>query len=453
MSRRRTPPTPPAPLTALTGALGVDSYDSRALGRATANPDCGTLPIAAALGVSPDTLARRAHELGLGPQPDRGMSQIANQQGRAFDVAMLDDGAPVRDALVADGWLDTATPLAVINVNDHVDPPTKEQLTANGGKHTEQRLRIYMRHRARYTTAAAAAAMRRDHPTLLLRGQVETTRVGGTRRSAFGEFDLALIYPPGTAPPDARVSALLELDADQPAGHHGLVVLGDAKSWRKLGRLDHGDKRAVVAVQVAVYSVATEATWPTADPALAAVTVAAHGLVVNPPGHGGLSVAKLTAIDTRDARRALAAAASRAAATLAAAQPGLSAAVAVGARLDHPDPALARRALAALLAERSWQPSCLASCPLGQVCRRATIAEADLTRLGPLGAAAAPAGGIDRLHELAHGAATTVSEAPLADGLQQARTLLGPTPALPWTPPTPPADDTDTGTDVLGASA
>lgn len=440
-------------LTALTGNLKLDSYDSRALGRVTANPDCGSLPVAAALGISPDTLARRAHELGIGPEPDRGMSQIANQQGRVFDANMLDTGDPLRVALIDDGWLDAAATLAVVNVNDHVDPPTAEQLAADGGKHTEQHYRIYMRQRVKFTAGAVADALTRAHPTLMLRGQVETTSIGATRRAAFGEFDFAVIYPPGTAPVNDDIRLALNLDPADPGRHDGLIVFGDAKSWRKLGPLDNGDKRAKVAVQLAVYALAADHTWPAAQPALTGLTVATLGLIVNPPGHGGLSIGKLTRVDIRDARRALTATADRISDALAHAEPALLAALNAGATLDATDPALATQALAAILSVRAWKPSCLTTCPLGQVCRRDSDAGDQTERLGPLAAAAAGVSSISRLHALAHGATPTPTETETAAALRNSRALLGPRPALPWPTPTVPAQPTAASVDSLEESA
>src|SRR4051794_37657645 len=255
-SRRRSGPAPapvdPA-LVALRGTTPAKPYDSRATARGTANPDCGTLPVVAAMGVSPDVVAQHAHAVGLGPDPRRSMSQLARQQGDTYDANVLTDGRPLLEVLHAEGYLDT-TSIAVVNVNDHVNPPTAAGLTGTGGKPTEQQWRHYHPQRERYTRDPHPPALAPPPPTLLLRGGVETTTFAGTPLRAFGEFDFALVYPPGCLPPSTDIREALGLGGI--TEHDGITVLGDAKSWRKLGRLDNGDKRAVVAIQIALYNAA-----------------------------------------------------------------------------------------------------------------------------------------------------------------------------------------------------
>ena len=159
-------------------------------------------------------------------------------------------------------------------------------------------------------------------PTLLLRGVLETTEFAGTPLRAFGEFDFGIIYPPGSVPPDPAVREALGLA--RAAEHDGITVFGDAKSWRKLGRLDNGDKRAAVAIQVALYTVAATTTWPTAQ----AATVQPVGLIANPPSTGGLATVKLTRVDLSDPLRTLYASADRGQQVVAAAIPQIAAAVA-----------------------------------------------------------------------------------------------------------------------------
>jgi hypothetical protein len=71
----------------------------------TGNPGCRAVPVIGALGQTADGIADLAHTLKLGPGSERGMSQIARQQGDTFDAKMLDDGQPVLVALEEAGWV------------------------------------------------------------------------------------------------------------------------------------------------------------------------------------------------------------------------------------------------------------------------------------------------------------------------------------------------------------
>lgn len=409
-------------LAALRGTMPTKPYDARAIVRPSTNPSCGLLPVAAAMSVSLDSLASQAHLVGLGPDPRRSMSQFARQQGDTYDANVLTDGAPLVAALHADGWI-TTTSIAVVNVDDHVDPPRASGLTGDGGKPTEQQWRLYHRQRARYTLDAHVRALGSFVPTLLLRGVVETTELAGTSLRAFGEFDFALIFPPGTMPSD-ELCAELGIRAD----HRGLTFIGDAKSWRRLGRLDNGDKRANVALQVALYVGAGQRTWPTAQ----ASTLQSFGMAANPPGTGGLATTKLTRLDLSDALRTVAATPGRAAAVAANAAALLAVDVAAGARLDPEDEDATRRALRALMELSAWMPSCLSACPMGQTCRRHASECSDVARLGDVAVHAGPVERIDRLQELRAGQAPTPDERPVADRLHSAGALLGAEPPLPW---------------------
>ena len=420
------PVEPPPALVALRGTVQARPYDSRAITRDCTNTDCDVLPLAAGMAVTMDTLAAMAHDVGLAPTPRRGMSQFARQQGETFDDNILTDGRPLIAELVELGWIDSAS-IAVVNVNDHVDPPTAAGLTGDGGKPGEQAWRHYHLARVRYTVEALARAVRAATPTLLLRGVVETTGVARTPVRGFGEFDFALILPPGYLPPSPSIREVIALHGIGP-GHTGVTVVGDAKSWRKLGRLDNGDKRATVARQLGLYVTAARRTWQLE----LAETVIGYGLAVNPPSAGGLSRATLTGLDLSDVLRVLVGKPLRAEAAVQKATVPLEAAVAAGARLDPADPLATTAALKALMDHASWQPSCLAQCPMGQACRR-HLDSAD--RVERLGTAAVQAGRITtltRLHALRQGAAPTASEADAAQQLAAADVLLGADVTPPW---------------------
>jgi hypothetical protein len=436
MSGRAPAPIPPDPtLVALRGSVVPRPYDSRAIVRATFNPECQILPAAAAMAVSIDTLAEHAHAAGLGPEPRRAMGQLARAQGETFDANMLTTGAPLLDAFVAGGWLEGPN-IAVVNVGDHVPPPTAAGLTGSGGKPGEAAWRHYHVRRVAYTMRAVAVAMTQPTPTLLLRGVVETTGFAGTPVRCFGEFDFALIFPPAQRPPRGEVrAALIQAAPGGTAGDDhggtGLVVVGDAKSWRRLGRLDNGDKRAAAALQIGLYVAAARATWP-AGPAGA---VCAHGLVVNPPGTGGLSVATLTQVDLSDALRAIAQIPARAARAVPTVSAALARAVRAGAALGHADPAVTGRAIEALLEHGSWKPACLTRCPNGQACRRHAQCGGSVERLGEVAVQAGDVASITRLNALRAGAAPTADEAEIAAALRAADELLGADIALPWVRP------------------
>ena len=361
------------------------------------------------------------------------MSQLARQQGDTYDSNVLTDGRPLLEALHAEGYLETAS-IAVVNVNDHVNPPTTAGLTYNGGKPTEQQWRHYHQHRERYTRGAHARALAAPMPTLLLRGVLETTEFAGTPLRAFGEFDFGIIYPPGSVPPDPAVREALGLA--RAAEHDGITVFGDAKSWRKLGRLDNGDKRAAAAIQVALYTVAATTTWPTAQ----AATVQPVGLIANPPSTGGLATVKLTRVDLSDPLRTLYASADRGQQVVAAAIPQIAAAVAHGAQLDLIDPVATIDAIDTLLAFSAWNPGCLNRCPLGQICRRAAADHDSTARLGPLATQAAPVAAMSRLHALQGGASPAPSEAEVAASLASGTDLLGAPVPPPWTARVIPAE-------------
>jgi hypothetical protein len=424
-SQRRLDPV----LAALRGSLSAKPYDARAIVRPSANPACGLLPVAAAMSVSIDSVATAAHEVGLGPELRRTMSQFARQQGDTFDANINTDGAPLVAAFQAEGWIATPS-INVVNVDDHVDPPRASGLTGDGGKPTEQQWRSYHRTRARYTVNAHSRALSSGGPTLLLRGVVETTSLAGTALPAFGEFDAALILPPGIVPSDALCHEL-GIAPD----HTGLTLIGDAKSWRRLGRLDNGDKRAAVALQVSLYVAAARIEWPAAQ----AATVLSVGVAVNPPGTGGLATAALTRLDLSDSLRTVAATRGRATQVVADAAASLAADVAAGARLDPADPDATRRALRALMGLSAWTPSCLSACPMGQTCRRHASDGGEIARLGDVAVYAGPVERVGRLQELRAGMSPTPEEQEVAARLRGARTLLGADPAVPW-PDAPPED-------------
>jgi hypothetical protein len=360
------------------------------------------------------------------------MSQLARQQGDTYDSNVLTDGRPLLEALHAEGYLDTAS-IAVVNVNDHVNPPTAAGLTGNGGKPTEQQWRHYHQQRERYTRDAHARALAAPTPTLLLRGVLETTGFAGTPLRAFGEFDFGIIFPPGSMPPDPVVREALGLP--ETAEHDGITVLGDAKSWRKLGRLDNGDKRAAVAVQIALYTVAATTKWPAAQ----AATVRPVGLIANPPSTGGLATVKITRVDLSDPLRTLRASPVRGQQVVAAAIPQIAAAVAQGAELDLTNPTATVDAIETLLGFSAWNPGCLSRCPLGQICRRAAAAHDSATRLGPLATHAAPVTTMSRIHALQGGASPTPSEVEIAASLATGTDLLGAPVPPPWAAPAIPA--------------
>ncbi|MCU1449405.1 MAG: hypothetical protein JWP02_1575, partial [Acidimicrobiales bacterium] len=388
---------------------------ARAIARTTANPDCGVLPVAAAMNVPVDTLAVYAHAVGLGPEPRREMSQLARQQGNTFDERMLTDGTPLLARLEKDGWL-SHTNIAVINVDDHVSPPTTKGLTSDGGKPTEHQWRAYLKQRDRYTREAHARALTEPEPTLLLRGVVDTSHIAGTA-GCYGEFDYAIVYPPGVVPPSSEIQTLLGIDGS----HEGRTVLGDAKSWRRLGPLDNGDKRAQVATQIGVYSASAKATWP----ATQAETVSSIALVLNPPGSGGLATGRLTSLDLADALRGLDNVPARHAIAVATAATMLQNVVADGGRLDLDDTTATTKAVNGLLTLSAWNPGCLSRCPLGQTCRRSVEQTGSLSRLGQTAAQAGPVAGIARLQQLRAGASPTTSEQTVATELDAARRRLG----------------------------
>ncbi|WP_033337915.1 hypothetical protein [Catenuloplanes japonicus] len=417
-------------LIALRGTLEPAPYDSRAIMRSAGNPECRVLPTAAAMGVTIDAIAERAHAVGMGPDPRRAMSQNARLQGETFDANMLTDGLPVLEVLQADGWVNSID--VIINVDDHFTKPALQRgTTASGGKKAEEdrRWRLFHRRRARYTASAVAAAMQRSGPTMILRGVVETTSFAGTPEQAFGEFDVALILPPGCVPVRVALHAEVGLSGGNP---HGLIMIGDAKSWRRRGRLDDGDKRATVAKQIALYVAAARATWPNGP----AGAVSMFGFVVNPPSAGGLSTAKLTRIDLSHPLEKLLTVADRSATAVADVEAALVDAVADGARFDKADAGATRVAVATLLRHAAWNPSCLAACPLGQACRRRLDDSDSVTRLGGLVAQAGPVATITRLGELRRGAAPTPSESDVAAEFSAAGALLGTPIPLPWRPRT-----------------
>ena len=174
MSRRPPAPVPADPtLAALRGNATPRPYDSRAIVRATFNPECQILPAAAAMAVSMDTLAQYAHAAGLGPEPRRAMGQLARAQGKRL---MRTCSRPARRCLThsspADGWRDRTS--RWLTSADHVPPPTAAVLTGSGGKPGEAVWRHYHTargvHHARgrrrddpADTNTAAARCRRDH--------------------------------------------------------------------------------------------------------------------------------------------------------------------------------------------------------------------------------------------------------------------------------------------------
>src|SRR5262245_23409982 len=105
----------------LRGRLPADRYSARDLMRGARNVPCGALPLMEALRLRPDTVASLAHEIGMGPEPRRGMSNIARQTGETFDETLFSDGRPLIDAFVRDGYV-ADHEVHVVNVTDHVDP-------------------------------------------------------------------------------------------------------------------------------------------------------------------------------------------------------------------------------------------------------------------------------------------------------------------------------------------
>jgi hypothetical protein len=385
-----------------------------------------------AAGVRPDTAARIAHDLGLGPDPHHGMSNIARQQGDTWDETLFADGRPLLDALVRDGYLPDHD-VDLINISDHVDPTRAADGTpaARGGrtrdKEQRERERVtYNRARARITTGVVTAAVAADRPTLMLRSVLEATAILGSAIPTFLELDFALIIPEGRRIPGPEPARVF--------GDGPVIIIGDGKSWRRLGRLDNGDKRAEAARQVAAYQWVASQVWP----ARAAEAVADHGLVANPPAAGGLSTVRLTRLDLRDHGRALTAQRAAAHHQLAGAQSRVAAAVAAGASLTPPDgtpdPENARhRAIQAILAESHWLPSCLSGCPMGGPCRRHAEVTGQVGRLGGVAEEAGPVASLERLSRLRRRMASpTQSEADVAERLARAETVLGPDPVLPW---------------------
>ncbi|MFI1989063.1 hypothetical protein [Actinoplanes sp. NPDC020271] len=410
---------------ALGRELQPSGLDTREIDRAAGNKTCRILPTARVIGVSMDFLAARAAEADLGPVTARGMSQNARLQGETYDRNMLTTGIPIGQALASDGWID-GPDLQIVNIADHFTRPSKRRARDEAEEAQQQaQWRAFHRRRARYTTKEAAEALARtDTPTLLLRGVVETTPFAGTLRRSHGEFDCALVLPPG----------LVTARAIRAAGRampHGMITFGDAKSWRRRGRLDDGDKRAAVALQVALYGEAAKLAW--GDRLAAAVGPV--GLVVNPPASGGLSIAKLTVLDLSEMTAALHQIRERADAAVRAVDAGLAPDVAAGARLSKRDPAANRAAVKALLRFGDWNASCLQACPMAQACRRHVEDTGQVTRIGPAAAQAAPVTSIDRLAQLREGAAPTVAEDDVAEQIRRARDLLGPPVALPWQRP------------------
>jgi hypothetical protein len=400
--------------------------------RPSRNPSCGALPLLEAAGVRPDTAAGIAHDLGLGPDPRHGMSNIARQQGDTWDETLFADGRPLLDALVRDAYF-ADHDVDILNISDHVDPTRAADGTpaARGGRTTDkdqrERERVtYNRARARITAEVMTAAVDAERPTLVLRSVLEATAVLGSAIPTFLELDFTLIIPEGRCMPDAAPARVF--------GDGPVIIIGDGKSWRRLGRLDNGDKRAEAARQVAAYLWVAVQVWP----AVAAVAVAEHGLVANPPGGGGLSTVRLTRLDLRDHCRALAAQRAAAHGQLAGAQGRVAAAVAGGASLTPPngtsDPDSARRgALQAILAEGYWLPSCLSGCPMGGACRRHAEATGQIGRLGGVAEEAGPVASLERLSRLRRGVVSpTQTEADVVERLARAETVLGPDPALPW---------------------
>ncbi len=427
--RTATPATSPA-LYALRGAVPAKPYDSRAASRATANPDCGTLPVLAAMGISPDVIAEHAFAVGVGPDPRRSMSQLARQQGDTYDANVLTDGRPLLQVLQADGYLD-ATTIVVVNVNDHVNPPTAGGLTGTGGKPTKQQWRHYHQQRERYTRDAHARALAAPTPDVAAAWCRRDKRV---RRHAAARVRRVRLRDclPARAFHRRRPRGAWARRSGRARRHHRL---GDAKSWRKLGRLDNGDKRAAVAIQIALYSAAATTTWPAAQ----AATVRTTGLVVNPPSTGGLATAKLTRIDLSDPLRALHAAAER----------GTD-----SQRGHHADHHRRRARGTSRLGEQHsdhrrdqhtarvqrLEPELPQPLPTRPDAAGALAANDDsTTRLGALATQLAAVPTVSRLHALQAGASPTPSEAEVAAALATGADLLGPPVSLPWATPAIPA--------------
>ena len=233
------------PFDALRGEAPAERYSARDVMRPSRNPACGALPLMEAAGVRPDTAARMAHDLGLGPDPHHGMSNIARQQGDTWDETLFADGRPLLDALVRDDYLPDHD-VDLINISDHVDPTRAADGTpaARGGrtrdKEQRERERVtYNRARARITTGVVTAAVAADRPTLMLRSVLEATAILGSAIPTFLELDFALIIPEGRRIPGPEPARIF--------GDGPVIIIGDGKSWRRLGRLDNGDKRAEAA--------------------------------------------------------------------------------------------------------------------------------------------------------------------------------------------------------------
>jgi len=420
------------PFVALRGKAPAERYSARDVMRPSRNPSCGALPLLEAAGVRPDTAAGIAHELEMGPDPRHGMSNIARQQGDTWDETLFDDGRPLLDALVRDAYLSDHD-VDLLNISDHVDPTRASDGTpaARGGRTTDkdqrERERVtYNRARARITAEVVSDAVDAERPTLVLRSVLEATAILGSAIPTFLELDFALIIPEGRRIPGPEPARVF--------GEGSVIIIGDGKSWRRLGRLDNGDKRAEAARQVAAYRWVASQVWP----ARAAEAVADHGLVANPPGAGGLSTVRLTRLDLRDHGRALTAQRAAAYGQLARAQGRVAAAVAAGASLTPPDgtpePDTARRrAILAILAESHWLPSCLSGCPMGGACRRHAETTGQIGRLGGIAEEAGPVASLERLSRLRRGVVSpTQSEADVTERLARAEAVLGPDPALPW---------------------
>jgi hypothetical protein len=420
------------PFAALRGEHPPERYSARDVMRGSHDPACGGLPIMQAAGIRPDTVAGIALELGVGPDPKRGMSNLARQQGDTWDETLFADGRPLVDALVADGYLADHT-VDIVNVTDHVDPTRAPDGTPahRGGRTADrdqrERERVtYNRARARTTERVVAAALGATRPTLVLRGVLEATQFLGSPTPTFLEFDFALVLPPGYMLPVGEIASML--------GPAPVIVLGDGKSWRKLpGRRGDGDKRAETARQVAAYAWIARHTWP----APGTEAICSIGLIANPPASGGLASVRLTRIDLRDHDRALAAQLEVTHRVVAERTPAVSAAVEDGATFfpspsaRNPD-AARRAALRVVLDAAHWLPSCLSACPMGRACRRDLDGRDAVARIGPVADEASPVISLERLARLRRGdASPTQAEVDVAARLVDADRLLGADPVLP----------------------
>jgi hypothetical protein len=420
------------PFAALRGDHPPERYSARDVMRGSHDPACGALPLMHAAGIRPDTVATIALELGVGPDPKRGMSNLARQQGDTWDETLFADGRPLVDALVRDGYLRDHD-VDIVNVTDHVDPTRAADGTPahRGGRAAdrEQRERervTYNRARSRMTDRIVADALAADRPTLVLRGLLEATPFLHSPTPTFLEFDFGLVLPPGHEPPEGEVGDVV--------GRPPAIVLGDGKSWRKLpGRRDDGDKRAETARQVAAYAWVARNTWT----GIASVAVLPFGLIANPPASGGLASVRLTRVDLRDHDRALDAQLRGARTAVADQTSVVVTAVADGATFfpdaSVSDPEVARRAaLRVVLDAGRWLPSCLSACPMGRACRRDLVERDAVARLGSAADEATPVTTIDRLSRLRRGTVSpTQAEVDVAERLADADRLLGPDPDLP----------------------